>query len=97
MLKFWGSTEKKVQFSRKGLTKFYRILRVKLYLSRTSKGKEMFVLSIFSKSKVTNLKDPGFIFKKVCPQSHFEFFWNSPTVITYVLVSLVIVRIITKR
>ena len=92
-----GQLKKKVQFSRKGLTQFYRILRVNLYLSRTSKGKEIFVLAIFSKSKVTNLKDPGFIFKKVCPQSHCEFFWNSSAIITYVLVSLVTVRILTKR
>ena len=27
--------------------------------------------SIFSKGKVANLKDPGFFFKKVCPQSPF--------------------------
>ena len=50
-----------------------------------------------SKGKVTNLKDPGFFFKKVCSQSPLGFFWNSPAIISYVLVSLVIVRILKKR
>ena len=69
------------------VTQFYRI----------SKGKKRFILSRFSKGRVTNLKDPGSFLKKVCPQSPFGFFWNSPTIISYVLVSLVIVRILTER
>ena len=69
------------------VTQFYRI----------SKGKKIFILSRFSKGRVTNLKDPGSFLKKVCPQSPFGFFWNSPTIISYVLVSLVIVRILTER
>ena len=50
-----------------------------------------------SKDKLTNLKDPGFFFKKVSPRFPLGFFRNSPTIISYVLVSLVIVRILTKR
>ena len=63
----------------RGATQFYRI----------SKGKERFVFPRLSKCKVTNLKDPGFFIKKVCPQSPFGFFWNSPTKISYVLFSII--------
>ena len=50
----------------RGVLQFYRI----------SEGKERFVWSRFSKSKVINLKDSSFFFKKVCPQSLFGFFWE---------------------
>ena len=69
------------------VTQFYRI----------SKGKERFVSTRSSRGKVTNLKYQGFIFKEVRPQSPLGFYWNSPTIVSYVLVSLVIVWILTKR
>ena len=53
-------------------------------------------MSRFSQGKLKNLKDPGFFLKKVCPQFPFGFLWNRPTIISYVLVSLVIVQILTK-
>ena len=59
------------------------------------KGKEKFVLSRFPKGKVTKLKDARFLFKKVSPQYPlFGFSWNSPTIISYVIV---IVQILTNR
>ena len=70
-----------------GVRQFYRIL----------KGKEGFALFRFSKGKVTNLKESGFFLKKVCLQSPSGFFWNRPAIISYVLVLLVIVWILTKR
>ena len=67
--------------------------RVVIHFHRISKGKESFVLSIISKGKVTNLKDPGLFLKKhVLNPPLFGFFWNSPTIISYVIV---IVQILT--
>ena len=62
-----------------------------------SKGKERFISSRFSKGKVTDLKDPGFYFKKLCPHSSFGFLQNSPKIISYILISLLIVPTLTKR
>ena len=57
MLNFQESWFLTLEFQ-KGVTQFYGI----------SKGKESFVLSRISEGKVTNLKNPEFFLKKICPQ-----------------------------
>ena len=84
MLHFHESWFLTLDFSR-GVTQFYRIY----------KAKRSFVLSRISKSKVTNLKDPVvFFLKKYDLNPPFGFFWNSPTIISYLIA---IVQILTNK
>ena len=82
MLNFDESSFLTLEFQR-GVTQLYGIFKVK----------ESFVLSRISKGKVTNLKNPEFFFKKVCPQPLFGFFRNNQTIISYIIV---IVQILTN-